>query len=189
VNEAGIEMMMATNHLGYFLVTHELLGPLKRSFAGRVINVASIAHRFTSFKEDDLNAEHRRFISIQQYGLSKLCNILFTNYLAKELTNTKITANSLHPGNIHSNFGKSGDGIMGFFIRNFGFVLTSPEKGAQTSIFLATSPEVHGKTGLYWYRKNPVIPSGEAMSSENARILWEWSLEKTGIKEYGRVES
>ena len=187
VNEAGIEMMMATNHLGYFLVTHELLPLLKKSISARIVNVASIAHRFTNFKSDDLNAENRRYVSMQQYGLSKLCNILFTNFLAKELTNTNITVNSLHPGNIQSNFGKTGNGIMSFLIRNFGFVLISPEKGAQTSIFLATSPEVNGKTGLYWYRKNPVIPSADAINSENARILWEWSLEKTGIKQYGSV--
>jgi NAD(P)-dependent dehydrogenase (short-subunit alcohol dehydrogenase family) len=187
VNEDGMELMIATNHLGYFLVTHEILPCLKRAASARIVNVASLAHRFSSFREDDMNCEHRRFISMQQYGLSKLCNILFSNYLAKELTNSNITVNSLHPGNIQSNFGKGGDGIWGFLIRNFGFVLISPEKGAQTTIHLATSPEVQGKTGLYWYRKNPVIPSGEAISSENARKLWEWSLAQTGIKEYGIV--
>lgn len=187
-NEAGIEMMLATNHFGYFLLTHELLSCLKRSPSGRIINVASLAHRFTNFKEDDLNCVNRRFISMQQYGLTKLCNILFSNYLARLLTNTNITVNSLHPGNIQSNFGKGSQGLWGFLIRNFGFVLISPEKGAQTTIHLATSPEVLGKTGLYWYRKNPVIPSADAISSENARKLWEWSLEQTGIREYGEVE-
>jgi len=73
-------------------------------------------------------------------------------------------------------------------MQNFGFVLTSPEKGARTSIYLATSPEVQGKTGLYWYNRNPSVPSLEAISSENAHRLWEISLKLTGIKEFGVID-
>ena len=153
-----------------------------------LVNVASLAHRFTNMRWDDLQAE-KFFNSWIQYGLSKLCNILFNKELAYQLKkNTNITANCLHPGNINSNFGRSGNPMLKFLMNNFGFVLTTPEKGAETSIYLATAPEVQGKTGLYWYRKNPTIPSMEAISSENSRRLWEISLKLTGIKEFGTVD-
>ena len=113
---------------------------------------------------------------------------MFNKKLSKNLkNNTNITVNCLHPGNINSNFGRSGNPLMKVLMENFGFVLTSPEKGAQTSIYLATSPEVQNKTGLYWYRKNPTIPSMEAISSDNADRLWEISFQLTGIKEFGVV--
>jgi NAD(P)-dependent dehydrogenase (short-subunit alcohol dehydrogenase family) len=183
-NEDGIEMTMATNHLGYFLTTHYMLPALKQASNARIVNVASLAHRFTSYTPTNLNAE-QNYNYFRQYCLSKLCNILFTKQLSEALKNTaNITANSLHPGNISSNFGKTGTPFFKFVMKNFGFVLTSPEKGAQTSIYLASSPEVQDKTGLYWYKKNPVIPSLDAINTDNANHLWEWSLKKTGIKEY-----
>ena len=186
-NDTGLEMMFATNHLGYFLVTHYLLDLLKASEKARIINVASLAHRFGGMRWNDLQAE-QFFNSWLQYGHTKLMNILFNKKLSKILkNNTNITANCLHPGNINSNFGRSGNPLMKVLMDNFGFVLTSPEKGAQTSIYLATSPEVQNKTGVYWYRKNPTIPSMEAISSDNADRLWEISLQLTGIKEFGVV--
>ena len=187
-NDEDLEMMFATNHLGYFLITHYLLDLLKASESARIVNVASLAHRFTGMRWNDLQAENF-FNSWLQYGHTKLMNILFNKELAYQLKkNTNITSNCLHPGNINSNFGRSGSSILKFAMNTFGFVLTSPEKGAETSIYLATSPEVQGKTGLYWYRKNPTIPSMEAISSENARRLWAISLKLTGIKEFGVVE-
>lgn len=152
-NDEGLEMMFATNHLGYFLVTHYLLDLLKAADKARIINVASLAHRFGGMRWNDLQAE-QFFNSWLQYGHTKLMNILFNKKLSKNLkNNTNITVNCLHPGNINSNFGRSGNPLMKVLMNNFGFVLTSPEKGAQTSIYLATSPEVQNKTGLYWYRK------------------------------------
>ncbi|MBK9328327.1 MAG: SDR family oxidoreductase [Sphingobacteriales bacterium] len=187
VNEDGYEMMFATNHLGYFLVTHYLLDLLRKSEQGRIVNVASLAHRFTNMRWDDMQAE-KSFNSMIQYGFTKLCNILFNKELARLLKNsTNVTVNCLHPGNINSNFGRTGNPVLKFLMDNFGFVLTSPEKGAETSIYLATAPEVKGKTGLYWYRKNPTVPSLEAISSENAKRLWEISMKLTGLKEYGNI--
>ncbi len=188
VNDEGLEMMFATNHLGYFLMTHYLFDLLKASDSARIVNVASLAHRFTSMRWDDLQAE-KSFNSWVQYGHTKLMNILFNKELAYQLKkNTNITANCLHPGNINSNFGKTGNPVMKFLMGNFGFILTSPQKGAETSIYLATSPLVQGKTGLYWYKKNPTIPSLEAISSENSRRLWDISLKLTGIKVFGEVD-
>lgn len=188
LTEDGFEKMFATNHLGYFLVTHYLLDLLKASESGRIVNVSSVAHRFTGMNWDNLQAE-KRFNMWIQYGHTKLMTILFNKELAYQLKkNTNITANCLHPGNVNTNIGSNGNKLMRFLTSNFGFVLTSPEKGAETSIYLATSPLVHHKTGLYWYRKNPTIPSLEAISSENARKLWEISLQLTGIKEFGVVD-
>lgn len=187
-NDEGLEMMFATNHLGYFLVTHYLLDLLKASDNARIVNVASLAHRFSGVRWDDLQAT-KSFNTWRQYGMTKLCNILFNKELAYQLKkNTNITSNCLHPGNINSNFGRSGNPLIRFLMQNFGFVLTSPAKGAETIIYLATSPEVKEKTGLYWYQKNPTIPSLDAISSENARRLWDVSLKLTGIKEFGLVE-
>jgi NAD(P)-dependent dehydrogenase (short-subunit alcohol dehydrogenase family) len=187
ITEDGLEMMFATNHLGYFLMTHYLLDLLKKSDQGRIINVASLAHRFTNMQWDNLQAE-KRFVSIVQYGHTKLCNILFSKELARQLKNTtNITVNSLHPGNINSNFGRTGGKFFKFLVETFGFVLTSVEKGAETSIYLATSPEVYNKTGLYWYARKPSIPSLEAISSENASRLWEVSMQLTGLKEFGNI--
>jgi NAD(P)-dependent dehydrogenase (short-subunit alcohol dehydrogenase family) len=187
LNEDGHEMMFATNHLGYFLMTHYMLDLLKKPEHGRVVNVASLGHRFTNMRWDDIHAE-KRFISFIQYGFTKLCNILFNKELARHLKNsTNITANCLHPGNVNSNFGRTGHPAFRFIIEKFGFVLIPPEKGAETSIYLATSPEVIGKSGKYWYRKNPALPSMEAMSDENASRLWELSMQMTGIKEYGNI--
>jgi NAD(P)-dependent dehydrogenase (short-subunit alcohol dehydrogenase family) len=187
LNEDGYEMMFATNHLGYFLVSHYLLDLLKCAGHARVINVASLGHRFSSMRWDDIHAE-KRFISFIQYGFSKLCNILFTKELARQLKNkTDITVNCLHPGNINSNFGRTGHPAFKLLMETFGFVLTSPEKGAETILYLAVSPEVKGITGKYWYKKNPTLPSMEAISPENATRLWELSMKLTGIKEYGMV--
>ncbi|MEZ4879729.1 MAG: SDR family oxidoreductase [Chitinophagales bacterium] len=187
-NDDGIEMMMATNHLGYFLMTHYLLDCLKASDNARVVNVASLAHRFTNYRANDLNAD-QFFNSFLQYSLSKLCNILFSNKLASMLKNdTNVTSNSLHPGNIGSNFGQSGSPFFKFLVSNFSFVLTSPEKGAETSLYLASSPFVHGKTGKYWYNKKPVPPSLAATNEDNIQHLWNWSLQQTGIKVFGEAE-
>ena len=188
ISKDGFEMMFATNHISYFLVTHYLLDLLKASENARIVNVASLAHRFTNMNWNNLQAE-KNFNSWIQYGHTKLMNILFNKELAYQLKkNTSITSNCLHPGNINSNFGNSGSKLMQFLMKNFGFVLTTPEKGAETSIYLAVSPLVKDKTGMYWYRKNPTIPSLEAISSENARNLWQITMQITGIKEFGVVD-
>ena len=186
VNESNIELTMATNHLGYFLTTHYMLPALKQAPNARIVNVASMAHRLVSFNYNNLNGESN-YNFFKQYSISKLCNVLFNKQLASILRNTsKITSNCLHPGNIASNFGKSSVPAFNFLTQQFSFMLSSPQKGAITSIYLASSPFVQDKTGLYWYKKNPVLPSLDAINSEYAKQLWEWSLDKTAIKEFGK---
>jgi len=186
-NEDGIELTMATNHLGYFLTTHYMLPALKQAPNARIVNVASMAHRFVNFNYNNLNAD-KNYNFFKQYSISKLCNILFNKQLTSLLRNTSnITSNCLHPGNIASNFGRNSTPVFNFLIQQFSFMLTTPDKGAKTSIYLASSPLVQNKSGLYWYKKNPVVPSLDAINSEYARQLWEWSLEKTQIKEFGKT--
>ncbi len=181
----GFESMFGINHLGYFLTTHYLMPYLKKAPKARIVNVASVAHRFAQLDWKNLNAE-KSFSSMRTYGLSKLCNILFTKELALQLKNTNITANALHPGGVNSNFGKNNDNLFGKLVTYFGgLVLISSADGAKTSIYLATSPEVEGVTGKYYAKYKPSSLSAAASNLENAKKLWEISLQLTGIEQFG----
>lgn len=185
----GYETMFGVNHIGYFLTTHYLLPYLKKAPKARIVNVASMAHRFASLDWNNLNAE-KSFSSMRTYGLSKLCNILFTKQLAEVLKNTNIVTNSLHPGGVNSNFGKNNDNLFGTLVSIFGsMVLISPAEGAKTSIFLATSPEVEGVSGFYFSKRKKASTSAVASNSENARKLWDITKELTGIKEFGGISN
>ncbi len=170
----GYERTFATNHLAYFLLTELLLDLLEKSAPSRIINVASEAHRGQKLEFDDLMGE-RSFSGFGAYGKSKLANILFTRELAKKLQGTNVTANSLHPGVIASGFGRNNKGVFGFVMRNLAApFLGSEESGARTTVHLATSPDVEGKTGLYWKSSRESSPTAEARSDASAR-LWEMS--------------
>lgn len=181
----GYESMFGINHLGYFLTSHYLLPYLRKSPKARIVNVASVAHRFAQLDWKNLNAE-KSFSSMRTYGLSKLCNILFTKELALYLKNTNITVNALHPGGVNSNFGKNNDNLFGKLVTYFGsLVLISSADGAKTSIYLATSPEVDGVSGKYYAKYKPASLSAAASNPENAKKLWEISLQLTGIEQFG----
>jgi NAD(P)-dependent dehydrogenase (short-subunit alcohol dehydrogenase family) len=184
----GFEWMMGVNHLGYFLTTHYLLELMPRKEGARIINVSSAAHRFAKLDWDNLNAE-KSFNSMRTYGLSKLANILFTKYLAKQLENDGITVNCLHPGVVHTNFGKDTyPAFVNVFLNFIGDrIMLSAEQGARTSIYLASSPEVAGYTGQYFARRKRVFPSSVASDPDNALKMWQWSMTACGIKEYGKV--
>jgi NAD(P)-dependent dehydrogenase (short-subunit alcohol dehydrogenase family) len=176
----GIEMTFATNHLGPFLLTNLLLGLLRKGRAPRIVHVSSEAHRFARFQPDDLAAP-KKYRSMIAYGNSKLANILFSNELARRLAPDGITSNSLHPGVVKTNFGAGSSGIMGLLSGLAGPFLLTPEQGAETSIYLAASPEVQGRTGLYYDKKKPKTPSRDARSDYFARELWELSSRLTGM--------
>src|SRR5512141_2808785 len=143
----GIEMTFALNHLAYFLLTNLLLDTLKASAPARIINVSSNAHSGGKIDFDNLQGE-RSYSSFGPYGNSKLANILFTTELARRLEGTGVTVNALHPGLTSTGFGQNNPGflmkIMGAVIP---LIARSPEKGAETSIYLAPSPEVQSITG------------------------------------------
>ena len=171
----GFEMVFGVNHLGHFLLTALLRDRLVESAPARVINVASDAHRFArgGLDFDDLMAT-KRFRPFLTYSRSKLANILFTRELARRLDGTGVTANSLHPGFVASNFAREGDtGALGNLAMIAGrpFAISSA-KGAETSVFLASSAEVEGVTGQYFAKSALAQPSGAAEDDEAASRLW-----------------
>ncbi|MEX2538601.1 MAG: SDR family oxidoreductase [Actinomycetota bacterium] len=178
----GLETTFQVNHLGPFLLTNLLLGKLKASAPARIVNVASTAHRGGSLDFDDLQSEGG-YNGMRVYGTSKLCNILFTQELARRLEGTGVTANSLHPGTVRTGFGQDGDsrGFIRFGLAVIRPFILSPAKGARTQIHLASSPQVEGKTGLYWARSRPSRPTKAARDDEAARRLWEVSEKLTGV--------
>jgi NAD(P)-dependent dehydrogenase (short-subunit alcohol dehydrogenase family) len=184
----GYETTFATNHLAYFLLTHLLLDRIKASSrAGseaRIINVSSRAHARSPLDFDDLHAE-RGYSIARVYGRSKLANVLFTYELARRLEGTGVTANALHPGVVRTGFGKNSGGLLGNVVRvgisGVGLFFMSPEKGAETSIYLATSPEVEGVTGKYFVRSREASSSAASHDREAARRLWEVSEQLCGI--------
>jgi NAD(P)-dependent dehydrogenase (short-subunit alcohol dehydrogenase family) len=174
----GFEQTFGVNHLGPFFLTSLLLDRLKASAPSRIINVASVGHHMAwrGMRFDDLQSD-KRYAAMEAYGRSKLANVLFSRELAKRLVGTGVTANAVHPGPVRSGFGMDGDlkGLMGLgnrFIRPFEI---SAAAGAKTSVYLAASPEVEGKTGLYWVRSRPGHMSRQAHRDEQAARLWDES--------------
>jgi NAD(P)-dependent dehydrogenase (short-subunit alcohol dehydrogenase family) len=168
----GIEKTLALNHLGYFLLTLELLDLLKSSAPSRVVNVASEAHRGMRLDFEDLE-NRKSYSGFRVYGQSKLMNILFTAELARRLAGTGVTANSLHPGAVATGFGHNTPGLFRTLVRIGAPFLLTPDKGAKTLVYLATSPDVEGVTGKYFAKGREVRPSPAARDSEAARKLWE----------------
>ncbi len=182
VSRDGIEMTFALNHLAYFLLTNLLLDLLISSAPARIINVSSGAHIGGKISFEDLR-NPSSYSGWRAYSQSKLANILFTYELARRLQGTGVSVNTLHPGFVATNFGRSNGGFFDPLFRLAQVFAISPEKGAQTSIYLATSTEVEGITGKYFSKQKPVASSNASYNEETARKLWDASLELTGIKE------
>ena len=181
-SEDGIEMQFATNHLGYSLLTHLLLDVLKASTPSRIINVASNAHFDGTINFDDLYGE-KGYSGLKAYAQSKLANVLFTYELERRLGNKSVTVNSLHPGGVRTPLGlkcKSWLYKIGWAVAMP--VLISPHKGAQTSIFLASSADVEGITGKYFHKCKAVRSSAPSYDREIAGKLWEISEKLVGLK-------
>ena len=178
----GLEMTFATNHMAYFVITNILLPNLKAAGNARIVSTASDAHRSGRINFDDLQSK-TRYSSFGVYGTSKLENILFTRELAHRLGGTSVTANCLHPGFVGTRFGQNNakSGFMKTIARiamSFGI---KPEEGAKTIIYLASSPEVEGKTGGYYYKCALSAPIAAAQSDADARRLWDASREISGV--------
>lgn len=179
--EDRIETVFAVNHLAYFLLTELLLDRLRESAPARVVNVASNAHKFSGgIRFDDLGYR-RGYKAMRVYGQSKLANILFTLELARRLEGSGVTANCLHPGAVASRLGKNNGawaraltGLLAPFFR-------SEAKGAETSIYLATAPELERVSGRYFANCREVRPAPFALDPAAARRLWEVSERLTGV--------
>lgn len=176
-----LERTFALNHMAYFVLTDLLRDRLIKSAPARIVNVASEAHRRATLDFDDLQSEHdyRGFVT---YGRSKLCNILFTRELARRLEGTGVTANCLHPGFVATRFGDDNGGLFRIGITIAKRLLAiSLEDGAATSIYLASAPEVEGRTGLYFDKSKPATPSAAAQDDTAAQQLWLQSARIAGI--------
>jgi retinol dehydrogenase-12 len=176
----GFERTFALNHLAYFLLTHELQEMLEASAPARVVNVSSDAHMAGKLDFDDLQCA-RGYGGMRAYGTSKLMNVLFTRELARRLAGTGVTANCLHPGVVASNFGRNRPGLFSALVRLGAPFLASPEKGARTSLFLASDPAVEGKSGGYYRSCREASPSAEATDDLAAARLWLESARLCGV--------
>jgi NAD(P)-dependent dehydrogenase (short-subunit alcohol dehydrogenase family) len=178
VTAQGFETTFGVNHLGHFLLTDLLLDRLQSSAPSRIVNVASFAHRFAlgGMSFADLQSE-RGYRSMDVYGKSKLANVLFTTELARRLDATGVTANCLHPGTVATGFGSVDDttGIERVTMMAGRPFFISAERGARTIVYLASSPEVEGKTGGYYVRSRLHPASKAGRDAEAARQLWEAS--------------
>ena len=179
--EDGIEATLAVNHLAPFLLTNLLLDLLKSSAPSRVVTVASEARRGAKIVFDDLQSEHH-YNGSRVYGMTKLANILFTHELAERLRGSNIVANCLHPAAVNTRFGSDNRGLSVLLFRLFKPFMRSPERGADTAVWLATAPEAGEMTGKYLADRK-VISSFEDPHDEAARKrLWAVREELTNLR-------
>jgi NAD(P)-dependent dehydrogenase (short-subunit alcohol dehydrogenase family) len=182
LTEDGLECTFALNHMAYFVLTQGLRERLSASGPARIINTASGAHRGASLDFDDLQSA-KSFGAMKAYGRSKLCNILFTRELARRLQGTEVTANCLHPGFVATRFGDQSGVLMSRIVGLAKFFAISPAKGAETIVYLASSPDVTKTTGQYFCESAPAIPSSQAQDDQSALLLWQRSAALAGMKE------
>lgn len=178
--EDGMELTFATNHMAYFVMTHGLRERLLASAPARVVNVSSDAHKGKKLDFNDLQSA-RGYSGFQVYGRSKLCNILFTRELGRRWNGSGVTANCLHPGFVDTRFGDESGGMLSLGVRLAKNFAISPEKGAATIVYLASSNEPANANGLYFYKCKPATPTREAQDDESARKLWQESESLAGI--------
>jgi NAD(P)-dependent dehydrogenase (short-subunit alcohol dehydrogenase family) len=164
----GIELTFAVNHLAPFLLTKLLLDTIKASAPARIVNVASDAHRGGVINFDDIEGK-QNFGGWKAYSQSKLANILFTRHLATMLRGSGVTVNCLHPGVVATNFFNLIPAPLRFLAK---FFMLTPEKGAETTIYLASSPEVENVSGEYFNKKKIALTSSQAQDADTAERLW-----------------
>jgi NAD(P)-dependent dehydrogenase (short-subunit alcohol dehydrogenase family) len=177
----GIETVFAVNHLAYFLLTQLLLPRLIESAPARIVNVASDAHRWDALDFDDLQNQ-RRYRGLKVYGQSKLCNLLFTRELARRITGTGVTVNSLHPGGVATGLGWNNGWWAVLVAKMLKPFLRTAEQGADTAIYLATASEVAAVNGTYFYNRREHRTSRAAQDDAAARRLWQVSEQLTATR-------
>ncbi len=179
----GIERTWALDHLGYVLLTLELLDTLKESAATggkpRIVNVASAAHYRGHIDFDDVEGA-RRYRAMGAYAQAKLGNVLFTYALARRLRGSGITVNAVHPGVVNTGFAKNTGGLLGAAWALMRPFLITPEKGAQTSLRVASDPGLDGVTGRYFSHGRPKVSSAESRDEAVQERLWALSLRQVG---------
>jgi NAD(P)-dependent dehydrogenase (short-subunit alcohol dehydrogenase family) len=177
LTEDGIEMQFAVNHLAYFSLTALLLDTLKTSAPARVVSVSSGMHTQASLDFRNLQAEIT-YKPMKHYALTKLLNLFFALELARRLEGTGVTSNAMAPGFTSTNLGREYSFISRLIVR----LMAQPkEKGAETVIYLASSPEVEGVTGKYFAKKAEASFSPQAKDPDKALKLWELSAALSGL--------
>ncbi len=171
VTEDDLERTFAVNHLAYFVLTMGLQQRLIAGSPARIVNTASDAHRGCKLDFGDLQST-RGYSGFKVYGRSKLCNILFTRELARRWRGQGVTANCLHPGFVATRFGDGSGGMLSRAVRVAKIFAISPEEGAQTIVYLASSPDVADVSGEYFYKCRRATPTQEARDDSAAERLW-----------------
>jgi NAD(P)-dependent dehydrogenase (short-subunit alcohol dehydrogenase family) len=179
--EDNLELTFAVNHMAYFVLTQGLRERLLASSPARVVNTASNAHKGSTLDLDDLQSTNG-YSGFKAYGRSKLCNILFTRELSRRWSGKGVTANCLHPGFVATRFGDGSGGFLSRAVRLAKAFAISPGKGAQTIVYLASSPEVAGVSGEYFYECRPATPTAEARDDAAAGRLWIESARLAGLE-------
>ncbi len=181
VTADGLELTFATNHVAYFVLTHGLRDRLLAATpTARVVNTSSDAHKGRKLDFTDLQSA-RDYRGFRVYGQSKLCNILYTRELARRWAGTGVTANCLHPGFVATRFGDQSGGAFSRVVRIAKTFAISPEKGAETIVYLASSADVASVSGKYFYKCRVATPTPEAQDDAAARRLWQETEKATGI--------
>ena len=171
----GVERTFAVNHLGYFLLTNLLLDLIVRSAPARIVNTSSIGHRRGTMNLANLHFDKEPYSIMKAYGRSKLANVLFTRELAKRLHGLGVTVNCLHPGAVSTNIWSHAMWWARPLLAVAKLFMVTPEKGGERIVYLATSPEVEGKTGGYYEANRLVDPSPLARDDDLAATLWKVS--------------
>jgi NAD(P)-dependent dehydrogenase (short-subunit alcohol dehydrogenase family) len=180
VTADGYENTFATNYLAPFLLTNLQLDLLKANAPSRIINVSSVGHYNGHIDFDDLNLE-KDYGGWKAYGQSKLALVLFTHELAKKLQGTGVTVNAVHPGTVATNIWTRPFGPAGFIMALPKLFMTSPEKGAETIVYLASSPDAKGLNGEYLEKLKVKKSSDESYNEEIAQRLWDVSTKLTRL--------
>lgn len=171
----GVEMTFLVNHLAPFVLTNLLLEVLIASAPARIITVSSDAHKYDQMNFDDLSFK-RGYFGMRAYARSKLANILFTYELARRLQGTSVTTNVVHPGQVATNIWRTNFGVFGPLLKwLIGLSALTPQEGADTMIYLASSPEVEGVSGKYFVKRQAMPSSPLSYDEEVAEKLWQVS--------------
>jgi NAD(P)-dependent dehydrogenase (short-subunit alcohol dehydrogenase family) len=179
VTADGLEMTFAVDHMAYFVIT-ELLRPQLAADA-RIVSTASGAHAWGRLDFDDLQSA-RSYSAMRAYGTAKLCNILWTRELARRLEGGGVTANCVHPGGVATGFGSNTRGFLTSLFSLARPLMLTPAQGADTLIWLASAPDVAGRTGGYWTRRRLTQPSAAGRDDAAAARLWTESARIAGLE-------
>lgn len=175
LTEDGYEATFQVNYLSHFLLTHLLLDDLKRSEQGRIINLGSSAYSMGKFDRENLQSE-KKFSLMGAYAASKLLMLMFTTELAERLRDTGVTANAMHPGVVKTQMLAGATGLFKLVAYLASPFAVSPQQGASTSVYLASSPEVERVSGKYFVQSGPVDLKSRFNTKANRQLLWDLSM-------------